>query len=103
MRFYRNASAYTISLGLAYVLGETDSIACQGATNVSDVFGAAIWSVNYAFYAASLNVSNIFWHMGTGCCYALWQATESGIVAPGLRLLYYRDWLIATALGKNDA
>jgi hypothetical protein len=103
MRFHRNASAYTVSLGLAYVLGETNSIACQGATNVSDVFGAALWSVDYAFYAASLNVSKIFWHMGTGYRYAPWQATQSGTVAPGPRPLYYGNWLIATALGKTDA
>lgn len=89
--------------GLPYVIGETNSIACQGLAGASDVFGAAVWSVDYALYAASLNVSNIYWHMGTGYRYSAWQATQNGTTIPGPRPLYYGNWLTATALGDSDA
>lgn len=103
MQYHVTASAYSVSKGLPYVIGETNSIACQGLAGASDVFGAAVWSVDYALYSASLNVSNIYWHMGTGYRYSAWQATQNGTTAPGPRPLYYGNWLIATALGDEDA
>lgn len=103
MKYHASASAYTVSKGLPYVIGETNSIACQGLAGVSDVFGAAVWSVDYALYAASLNVSSMYWHMGTGYRYSAWQATQNGTTSPGPRPLYYGNWLVATALGNSDA
>jgi hypothetical protein len=102
MAYHANASAYSVSKGLPYVIGETNSIACQGLAGVSDVFGAAVWSVDYALYAASLNVSALYWHMGTGYRYAAWQATQNGTTAPGPRPLYYGNWFVATALGEGE-
>lgn len=103
MQYHATESAYSASKGLPYVLGETNSIACQGLAGVSDVFGAAIWSVDYALYAASLNVSNIYWQMGIGYRYAPWQAIQNGTTAPGPRPLYYGNLFVATALGDSDA
>jgi hypothetical protein len=103
MDYHVGASAYTMARGLPYVIGETNSIACQGLAGVSDVFGAAIWSVDYALYAASLNVSSLYWHMGTGYRYAAWQATQNGTTVPGPRPLYYGNWFVATALGASNA
>jgi uncharacterized low-complexity protein len=102
MAYHGGASAYSVSKGLPYVIGETNSIACQGLAGVSDVFGAAVWSVDYALYAASLNVSSLYWHMGTGYRYASWQATQNGTTAAGPRPLYYGNWFVAAALGKGD-
>lgn len=102
MAYHAGASAYSVSKGLPYVIGETNSIACQGLAGVSDVFGAAVWSVDYALYAASLNVSALYWHMGTGYRYAPWQATQNGTTTPGPRPLYYGNWLVATALGEGN-
>jgi hypothetical protein len=103
MRYHAGASAYTVAKGLQYVIGETNSIACQGLAGVSDVFGASVWSIDYALYAASLNISNIYWHMGTGYRYASWQATQNGTTTPGPRPLYYGNWFITTALGDRNA
>jgi hypothetical protein len=103
MNYHAGASSYAVAKGLPYVIGETNSIACQGLAGVSDVFGASVWSVDYALYAASLNVSNMYWHMGTGYRYSAWQATQNGTTAPGPRPLYYGNWLVATALGDSDA
>lgn len=103
MKYHDSASAYTVANGLPYVIGETNSIACQGLAGVSDVFGTAVWSIDYALYAASLNVSEIYWHMGTGYRYSAWQATQNGTTDPGPRPLYYGNWFIASALGHSDA
>ncbi|KAF2994662.1 hypothetical protein E8E13_000890 [Curvularia kusanoi] len=103
MNYHMRASAYTVSKGLPYVIGETNSIACQGLAGVSDVFGAAVWSVDYALYSASLNISNIYWHMGVGYRYSAWQAIQNGTTLPGPRPLYYGNWLVATALGDSEA
>lgn len=102
MKYHASASAYSVSKGLPYVIGETNSIACQGLAGVSDVFGAAVWSVDYALYAASLNVSSLYWHMGTGYRYAAWQATKNGTTEAGPRPLYYGNWMVAQALGEGD-
>lgn len=102
MAYHASASAYSVSKNLPYVIGETNSIACQGLAGVSDVFGAAVWSVDYALYAASLNVSALYWHMGTGYRYAAWQATQNGTTAPGPRPLYYGNWFVAKALGEGE-
>jgi hypothetical protein len=102
MAYHARASAYSVSKGLPYVIGETNSIACQGLAGVSDVFGAAVWSVDYALYAASLNVSALYWHMGTGYRYAAWQATQNGTTTPGPRPLYYGNWFVAAALGEGE-
>ncbi|XPS81363.1 hypothetical protein M3J09_013301 [Ascochyta lentis] len=103
MNYHAGASAYSTSKGLSYVIGETNSIACQGLAGASDVFGAAMWSIDYAFYAASLNVSSMYWHMGTGYRYSAWQAPQNGTTTLGPRPLYYGNWFIATALGHSDA
>jgi hypothetical protein len=103
MGYHAEASSYSVSKGLPYVIGETNSIACQGLAGVSDVFGAAVWSVDYALYAASLNVSHIFWHMGTGYRYAAWQATQNGTTTPGPRPLYYGNLMVAAALGDGNS
>lgn len=103
MNYHAGASAYSVANGLPYVIGETNSIACQGLAGASDVFGAAVWSVDYALYSASLNVSKMYWHMGTGYRYSAWQATQNGTTAPGPRPLYYGNWFTATALGDSDA
>ncbi|ORX96066.1 hypothetical protein BCR34DRAFT_497973 [Clohesyomyces aquaticus] len=99
MAYHKSAAAISVANGMQYVLGETNSIACQGLANVSDVFGAALWSIDYALYAASVNVSGIYWHMGTGYRYAAWQAIRNGTTAPGPRPLYYGNLFTATALG----
>ena len=39
--------------GRFYVIGETNSIYGQGAASVSDVFGAALWEVDYGLWMAS--------------------------------------------------
>ncbi len=55
----------TAPSGIQYVLGETNSISCQGAFNISDVMASAVWAVDYVMYLSSLRVSRVHFHMGT--------------------------------------
>ncbi|KAF8853900.1 hypothetical protein BDZ45DRAFT_716386 [Acephala macrosclerotiorum] len=45
--FHDYLSNYTVSHGSQYVLGEMNS---TPITNISDVFGAALWSIDYVLY-----------------------------------------------------
>lgn len=55
--------------GLTYELGETNSYACHGAPGVSDTAGAALWGLDYAFYAAQMGVERLYFHQGIGYKY----------------------------------
>ncbi|KAH8655350.1 hypothetical protein BX600DRAFT_439863 [Xylariales sp. PMI_506] len=53
-------------------------------------------------YAASLNVSGMYFHMGTGYDYAAWQAATYETMLPGPRPLYYGHLAIASALAGGS-
>ncbi len=42
-----------LSNGYFYSLGETNSIYGQGAASISDVFGSALWLVDYSLHLAA--------------------------------------------------
>ena len=92
--------------GLTYVIGETNSISCQGRDGVSNVFGTALWYLDYTLFIAS-NISAVggmYFHMGTPYRYSLWAPYEgatnhSALVRPS----YYGAWVLATAIGNNEA
>lgn len=48
---------------------ETNSIACHGAPGVSNTAGAALWVVDYALQAATLGISEAYFHEGVGYKY----------------------------------
>lgn len=48
---------------------ETGSIACHGAPGVSNTAGAALWVIDYALQAATLGISETFFHEGIGFKY----------------------------------
>ncbi|KAJ3838321.1 glycoside hydrolase family 79 protein [Lentinula raphanica] len=48
----------------AFVIGEFNSVSCSGRDGVSNTFGQALWLLDTAFYAASINVSRLYIHQG---------------------------------------
>ncbi|KAL0954468.1 hypothetical protein HGRIS_003441 [Hohenbuehelia grisea] len=48
----------------SFVIGEYNSVSCSGKDGVSNTFGQALWLLDTTFYAASLNVSQMFIHQG---------------------------------------
>lgn len=92
--------AQTSALGVPYALGETNSISCQGTAGVSDVFGAALWAVDYVLYVAGLKgLGRLYFHAGSVYRYAPWQPTTINGTAPYAKPLYYGNLLAAQALG----
>jgi hypothetical protein len=81
-----NATKYS---GIEYVIGETNSISCQGAFNISDVMASAVWAVDYVLYLSSLRVSRVHFHMGTRYRYSAWQPILYNDTDPHVNPLYY--------------
>ncbi len=102
MYYHEYLGNYTVSKGMPYVLGETNSISCQGLANVSDVYAAALWSVDYTLYAASLNISRVYYHMGTPYRYSPWQPVQSNETAAHVKPLYYGNMFTAAALSGGN-
>ncbi|KAI3399377.1 hypothetical protein diail_7104 [Diaporthe ilicicola] len=99
------APAVDAQHGVAYVIGETNSISCQGRDGVSNVFGSALWYLDYALFVASNipAVGGMYFHMGTPYRYSLWAPHEgatnhSALVRPS----YYGAWVLATAIGNGQ-
>ncbi|GAB7364903.1 hypothetical protein MBLNU230_g5694t1 [Neophaeotheca triangularis] len=93
------------SAGIEYVLGETNSISCQGREDVSNVWGSALWYLDYNLYIASQipAVASMYFHMGTPYRYSLWAPfADAGLEASALiRPSYYGAWALAEAIGGH--
>lgn len=79
----------TAKSGIPYVIGETNSISCQGAANISDVMAAAVWAVDYVLYLSSLRVERVHFHMGTRYAYRSWLPVSFNDTAPQVFPIYY--------------
>jgi hypothetical protein len=75
--------AYSKARGLGYIGGEMNSLACKyrqstcmylsnirstghGAPGVSNTAGAALWTLDYTLFAATLGITQVFFHEGIG-------------------------------------
>lgn len=98
--------------GFHYVLGETNSYACHGTPGVSNTAGAALWTLDYSFFAASIGVSRLFFHEGIGYKYnfiqpvPLTRSTLDGSPLPSpqpahVQPPYYAAIIIAEAIGTS--
>ncbi|KAI0152894.1 hypothetical protein GGR57DRAFT_161683 [Xylariaceae sp. FL1272] len=88
--------------GIEYSIGETNSISCQGRDFVSNVFGSALWYLDYSLYVASKTaVSKMYWHQGTPYRYSLWSPffAESNNHSAIVRPSYYGALALSEILG----
>jgi hypothetical protein len=69
---------------------------------VSDCFGAALWSLDYAFYAAQTNISRLYFHQGAGWKYSAWNPVAQFNISAGVKGPYYSWLLSATALSGGN-
>ncbi|KAM3089162.1 hypothetical protein ACMFMG_000776 [Clarireedia jacksonii] len=79
---------------------------CQGAPQISNVFAAALWSIDYVFYVSTLHSSRLYFHQGTNYRYSAWQPITTNASIAEARPLYYGNLFVATALaggGKQVA
>ncbi|KAJ8073456.1 hypothetical protein PM082_011732 [Marasmius tenuissimus] len=98
--------------GLEYVLGETNSYPCHGVAGVSNTAGAALWTLDYALFARTLNITRVFFHQGIGYKYnfiqpvALNRSIADGSelpepLPPHVQPQYYAAIIAAEAIGKG--
>ena len=85
--------------GCSYIMGETNSLSGGGATGLSNVFGAALWVVDYALYQATKNISRVHFHQSGTSPYSAWAPTSD---PPLTNAPYYGNVLIAGAVGAED-
>ena len=78
-----------------YVMGETNSLSGGGASGLSDVFGAALWVVDYALWQATQNIQRVHFHQSSGSPYAAWSPSPPTTLAP-----YYGNMMVAAAVGS---
>lgn len=103
MYYHEVIGNYTASVGIPYVLGETNSISCQGAPNVSDVYAAALWSVDYTLYVAgALQIQRMYYHQGTPYRYSAWQPVTYNSTMRNVKPLYYGNLFTATAFAGGN-
>jgi len=89
--------------GKPYLLGEMASIGPQGLAGVSDVFGCALWSLDFFLYAATINITHVLMHMTDVGNQSMWQPIEVGGIDPWVRPVYYGHVVVDTLIGSaND-
>ncbi|TFY71580.1 hypothetical protein EVG20_g1417 [Dentipellis fragilis] len=96
--------------GIKYIIGETSSASGGGRAGISDVFGAALWVLDYLLYAASSDVRQMFFHQHTNHTdvvkaypYTAFQPVPIGGAGPSVRPMYYGILAFDAALGKGKS
>lgn len=84
---------------IRYLLGETNSLYNEGAPNLSNSFGAALWGVDFNLYCAATGIARVHMHQGTDYRYASWQPIQTVNTTKGTKAPYYGNIMVANALG----
>ena len=97
-----NASDYlTAEIPLPFAITETNSLSGAGKAGISDVFGAALWSLDYNLFAASSGaIQRMHIQQGTDFRYDSWQPITTSKAPIATRPPYYGDITVATSLGN---
>ncbi|KAL7624158.1 hypothetical protein AAE478_005715 [Parahypoxylon ruwenzoriense] len=72
-----------------YALREMGIVGPIGLAGVTDVFGAALWTLNFLLYASSVGVSSVGFHMTDNSNASAWQPVPMYDRPPHVRPLYY--------------
>ena len=100
-KFWTTEVSAALQTGLPYNLREMASVGPTGLQNVSDTFGAALWTLNFFCYAATLNISSVQLHMTDNSFAAPWQPGKMNNMGPHIRPSYYAFAAFAQLLGSN--
>ena len=87
---------------LPFAITEVNSLSGFGQYNISDVFGGALWTLDWNLYGASTgDIQRIHMQQGTNSRYQSWQPLDTEKTSKGTKVPYYGDIAVATALGKS--
>jgi hypothetical protein len=88
--------------GLPYYLREMASAGPTGLQGISDTFGAALWTLNFFCYAASVGVGSVEMHMTDNSYAAAWAPITMNGQGPHVRPSYYAFAAMAQLLGSGN-
>lgn len=91
-----------LQTGLPYNLREMASVGPVGLAGVSDTFGAALWTLNFFLYAATLNISSVQMHMTDNSFAAPWQPADRNGIAKNVRPNYYAFAAVTQLIGSGN-
>ncbi len=95
-----NLSSIPDLAGVPYILGEHNSLYGGGRAGLSDVFGSALWVLDFVSYGASTGViKRMHFHQSTTAPYAAW--TPTGVNA-STHPSYYGKLAAARFLGDSS-
>jgi hypothetical protein len=92
----------SVAAGKPYLLGEMAAVGPQGLALVTDVFGCALWTLDFFLYSASINVTRVLMHMTDIGNQSAWQPGTIGDIAPWVRPSYYGHIITSTLIGPNN-
>ncbi|KIW06869.1 uncharacterized protein PV09_02545 [Verruconis gallopava] len=91
-----------LATGLPYYLREMASAGPTGLPNISNTFGAALWTLNFFCYAATLNISSVEMHMTDNSYAAAWMPISRPNSPTGVRPSYYAFAAMAQLIGSGN-
>jgi hypothetical protein len=102
-KYWEKQVGIALKTGLPYVLREMSSVGPIGMPFVSDVFGAALWTMNFFLYAASIGISSVEMHMTDNSNASAWQPIPMyGHDTTFVRPQYYAHAAIAQIVGNGN-
>jgi len=72
-----------------YALREMGVVGPIGLDGITNVFAASLWTLNFFFYAATLNISSVQMHMTDNSLASAWQPIEMDGINAYVRPNYY--------------
>ncbi|EUC45449.1 glycoside hydrolase family 79 protein [Bipolaris oryzae ATCC 44560] len=102
-KYWEKQVGIALKTGLPYVLREMSSVGPIGMPSVSDVFGAALWTMNFFLYAATIGISSVQMHMTDNSNASAWQPIPMyGRDTSFVRPQYYAHAAIAQIIGNGN-
>ncbi|KAJ7464342.1 hypothetical protein FB451DRAFT_1138730 [Mycena latifolia] len=103
---YLSSTAFAQTKGKPFLMMETNQASCGGIVGVSDVFGAALWSLDYALQLAHSNFTGAMFH--TGGQHVFYNpftsppTAESTFRQWSVGPIYYSALVMAEAMGPSN-
>jgi len=101
--YWAQQTEIALKTGLPFVLREMASVGPIGMHEVSDTHGAALWTLNFFLYTATLNISSVQMHMTFNSNASAWQPIDYYGQPPHVRPSYYAHAAIAQIIGNGNA
>ncbi|KAG5638703.1 hypothetical protein H0H81_010928 [Sphagnurus paluster] len=100
---FLNSTNYAQSKGKKLLMFETNTASCGGFPGVSDVFGAALWGIDYGLQMAYSNFSGALLHVGGQNPFTSPPTNQSTYHQWTVGPVYYSSLVVAETLGPSNA